>query len=378
MNEKADSDTPLVKFALERKLISREQLDQCKNLVKKSKKIGLDTSVEEVLVKQGFLAAEQLHELKEISQITEDGKAFGPYRLVRLLGEGGMGKVYEAIHEFMGRTVAVKVINAVLTNDTTNATRFFQEIRALAKLNHPNIVPIYDAGRVKNRYYFAMELLPGPSLIAYVDSKKILPEKEALSIIRATAHALAHAHAKNVVHRDIKPENIIFDSNRSPQVTDFGLVMHHDVDHMTLTQEGCLVGSFFYTSPEQVEGNRDIDGRSDIYSLGATLYYMLTGRTVYSGNSPQELLAKHLTGNFVSPKKYNPSVSRNTVRLIRKMLAVKREKRFQSMAAVIAAIDRRSMLRTLREVAGTILVGAAILFFGILVGFLLEHLHFIK
>ncbi|HMD67954.1 MAG TPA: serine/threonine-protein kinase [Chitinivibrionales bacterium] len=372
MNEQSETAIPYVKLALDRKLISPDQLELCKSIAKKSRKIGLETSVEEVLISKGFLTPEQVHELSEISQLTDDGKIFGAYRMAELIGEGGMGKVYRAVHEFMGRNVAIKVINASVTNDKTNATRFFQEIRALAKLKHPNIVTIYDAGRINRHFYFAMELLPGPSLKVYVDSKKMLAEHEALSVIRATAQALGHAHANSVVHRDVKPENIIFDAGGSPKITDFGLVMHHDIDHMTLTQEGCLVGSFYYTSPEQVDGNRDIDGRADIYSLGATLYYALTGRTVYTGNSPQELLTKHLTGNFVSPKKYNPRISRATVRLLRKMLAVKRERRFQSMEDVVAAIDGRSWRHKAQRIAIYTAAGVGLF----LIGMLVEYFRF--
>ncbi len=369
MNEQTETNISIIKLALDRKLISQEQIDLCKDLAKKSKKIGLETSLEDVLVSKGFLSPEQVHELTEIGQLTEDGTVFGAYRLGELIGEGGMGKVYRAVHEFMGRSVAVKVINASVTNDKTNATRFFQEIRALAKLNHPNIVTIYDAGRINRRFYFAMELLPGPSLKAYVDSKSKLDEKEALALIRAVAQGLGHAHARSVIHRDIKPENIILDVVGSPKITDFGLVMHHDVDHMTLTQEGFLVGSFYYTSPEQVDGNRDIDGRADIYSLGATLYYALTGRTVYTGKSPQELLTKHLTGGYVSPKAYNKSLSGSTVRLLKKMMAVRREKRFQSMDAVIAAIDERSMGHRIRDVAVYALAALGCVAFGMIIEF---------
>ena len=302
MIEQFENDLLIVKLALEKKLISQQQVDDCKSLAEKSKDIGLGTTIAEVLVKQGIVSEDQLDELRDMCQLAKGGTVFGAYRLGRLIGQGGMGKVYEAVHEVMGRSVAIKVIHSRITHDKNNATRFIQEIRALSKLNHPNIVTIYDAGRINRRHYFAMELLPGPSLKEHVDSKKITGEKEALRIIRATAKALGHAHLKSVIHRDVKPENIVFDCNGVPKLTDFGLVMHHDVDHMSLTQEGAWVGSYYYISPEQVDGSRDIDGRSDIYSLGATLYYALTGRTAYSGNSPQELLTKHLSGRLVSPK----------------------------------------------------------------------------
>ncbi|MBN2187849.1 MAG: serine/threonine protein kinase [Chitinispirillaceae bacterium] len=367
-NESKTDTESIIELALERKLITANQLDQSKELLRKSKKIGFEATLEEVIVNQGFMLAEQFEELRHISQLgTGDGTQFGTYKLGRLIGEGGMGKVYEAVHEFMGRTVAVKVINQEHTADKTKALRFFQEIRALIKLDHPNIVTVYDAGRVHRNYYYAMELLPGPSLLEYANPKKPLPEKEALAIIRQMARALSHAHANKVVHRDVKPENIIFDRHGVPKLTDFGIAMHHDQHHLTLTTEGVTVGSLHYTSPEQVNGSRDIDARADIYSLGATLYYALTGRTVYSGGSPQELLTQHLSGTMVSPRKYNSSVSKRTVKLIKKMMAVKREKRFPSMKAVIAAIDRPSFMYKFGLVVSVILGAAVLLMLGMLV-----------
>ena len=366
MIEQFENDLLIVKLALEKKLISQQQVDDCKSLAEKSKDIGLGTTIAEVLVKQGIVSEDQLDELRDMCQLAKGGTVFGAYRLGRLIGQGGMGKVYEAVHEVMGRSVAIKVIHSRITHDKNNATRFIQEIRALSKLNHPNIVTIYDAGRINRRHYFAMELLPGPSLKEHVDSKKITGEKEALRIVRAMAKALGHAHLKSVIHRDVKPENIVFDCNAVPKLTDFGLVMHHDVDHMSLTQEGAWVGSYYYISPEQIDGSRDIDGRSDIYALGATLYYALTGRTAYSGNSPQELLTKHLSGHLVSPKKYCPHLSRRTVRLVKKMMAVHREKRYQTMEAVVNAIDSPPRLQKIVSIAGLTLIGAMVFFLGML------------
>jgi serine/threonine protein kinase len=364
---KPDAES-IIELALERKLITANQLDQCKEILRKSKKIGFEATLEEVIVNQGFMLAEQFEELRHISQLgTGDGTQFGHYKLGRLIGEGGMGKVYEAVHEFMGRTVAVKVINQEHTAEKTKALRFFQEIRALIKLEHPNIVTVYDAGRVHRNYYYAMELLPGPSLLEFANPKKPLSEKEALAIIRQIAKALGHAHANKVVHRDVKPENIIFDRHGVPKLTDFGIAMHHDQHHLTLTTEGVTVGSLHYTSPEQVNGSRDIDARADIYSLGATLYFALTGRTVYTGDSPQELLTRHLSGVMVSPRKYNSTVSKRTVKLIKKMMAVRREKRFPSMKAVVAVIDRPSFLYKLSLTASVILGAVVLLMLGMLV-----------
>jgi serine/threonine protein kinase len=361
---------PIIKLALEKKLVTEEQVEQCREMLRKGKKIGFDTTMEELLVKQGFLLQEQVEELRHISQLGDGtGTLFGHYRLGRLIGEGGMGKVYEASHEFMGRSVAIKVINQEYTSDKVKGLRFFQEIRALIKLDHPNIVTIFDAGRVHRSYYYAMELLPGPSLKNHVDAHKGIPEKEALSIVRSMAMALGHAHANSLVHRDVKPENIMFDSHKVPKLMDFGVAMHHDEQHMTLTQEGVTIGSLHYTSPEQIDGTRDIDCRSDIYSLGATLYYALTGSTVYTGDSPQALLAMHLTGGFASPRTLNKLISRRTSSLVKKMMAVNRDKRYQSMNEVVSAIDRPALAVRARTILSIALAAAC----AVLIGMVLQR-----
>ncbi len=355
--EKTRFESPLVKMIVQRKLVTMVQYEQCRELLKKSKKIGLESTIEELFVKQGFITPEKLNELSEIQGLGEGGDLFGGYRLKKLIGQGGMGKVYEAIHEFTSRTVALKILNAASSRDETTVTRFFQEIRALAKLVHPGIVRLYDAGKAGRRYFFAMELVNGMSLAQYIDEKKRIPEKKATLIIRKVASALSYAHSLGIVHRDIKPENILLDDNGSPKITDFGVVMHRDADHMTLTQEGYMVGSVYFASPEQVQGERDIDGRSDQYSLGATFYFLLTGRMVYNGANFQEVLTQHLVGSLVSPRKFNKTVSWRTVRIIRKMMAKNRDRRYKSMDELIKALDMNSHFRELLYVASIIATG---------------------
>ncbi len=370
MAERFQYKTPLVTLALERKLISEKQFDECKELTRKTRKLGLETSMEELLIKQGYLSQDQLQELRHIVELGEGGSLFGAYRLGDLLGEGGMGKVYKAVHEVMNRTVALKVINYMHTRDRNGARRFYQEIRALAKLSHPSIVTIFDCGRVGKRHFFAMEFVNGPDLKHRIDTQGPLAERDGLHLMRQIAHALEHAHANKVIHRDVKPENILLRNDGTPKLTDFGLVMHHDADHMTLTQEGLMVGSYYYVSPEQIDGLRDIDGRSDIYSLGATFFYAFTSRTAYSGRTPQELVGQTLSGNLVPPNRYNHRLSARTGRIIQKMMARNRDRRYQDMREVIDDIDRALMPSKLRRALIRLLAGAALIAAGIIA----EHL----
>lgn len=374
--EKVRYETPVIKLAVHRKMLSVEQYEECRELLKKSKKIGLESTIEEILVKQNILTQQQLSELQEISNLGEGGDHFGGYQLGKLIGQGGMGKVYDAVHEFTGRKVALKILNTVPSRDDTIVTRFFQEIRALAKLVHPGIVTLYDAGKAGRRYFFAMELVQGTSLAQFVEKHKPLSESKALAITKKVAMALSFSHASGIVHRDIKPENILIDENGTPKITDFGVVMHRDADHMTLTKEGFMVGSVYFASPEQVKGERDIDGRSDIYSLGATLYYMLTGKMVCTGGNAQEVMTRTLVGSFISPKRFNPRVSGRTVRIVRKMLAKNKDKRYQSMDDVVKALNSNSRLQMVLKLAAFI-SGAILLFAsGVLTQRFFPHLFF--
>jgi serine/threonine-protein kinase len=362
--EKVRFESPLVKMAVQRKMITMVQYEQCRELLKKSKKIGLDSTIEELLINQGFLQREQLSELEEILTLGAGGNLYGGYQLGKLIGQGGMGKVYEATHEFTGRKFSLKILNVASSGDDTIVTRFFQEIRALAKLVHPGIVRLYDAGKAGRRYYFAMELVYGQSLAQYVEKNEMIAERDAIAIIKNVAKALSFSHAEDIIHRDIKPENILIDESNCPKITDFGVVMHRDEDHMTLTKEGYMVGSVYFASPEQIQGDRDVDGRTDIYSLGATFYYLLTGRMVYNGANAQEVLTRHLVGTFVSPKKFNPKVSRRTVSIIRKMMAKNREKRYQTMNELVNILDRDSRLLKLVRIVMMVATGVLLLISG--------------
>lgn len=217
------------------------------------------------------------------------------YLLERELGRGGMATVYLAADRRHGRQVAVKVLHPELAS-TVGSERFLREIRIAAQLTHPHILPLHDSGQAGEFLYYVMPFVDGESLRARMARDRQLSITHAVQIVREVADALACAHGQGIVHRDIKPENILF-SGRHAVVTDFGVAkaLSAAADQDQLTTIGLAVGTPVYMSPEQAMGETDLDGRSDIYSLGIVLFELLTGEQPFSGTTPQSVLAKRLT-----------------------------------------------------------------------------------
>ncbi len=256
------------------------------------------------------------------------GARFGDYEILAELGAGGMGKVYRAKDLTLERLVALKTLGPQFGTDTGFVQRFLKEARAAARLNHPNIVQIYDFGQVEETYYLAMEYVDGHSLGAYL-RRGHFGERDALLVIRHAARALAVAHAEGLIHRDIKPDNLMLTSKGEVKLVDLGIAKRVDEDQ-SLTQTGHTVGTPHYISPEQIRGARDIDARADIYSLGATLYHLVTGHTPFPGSSGALVMSMHLSQPLSDPRTYVPSLSEGLCRVIRKMMAKSREERYAS------------------------------------------------
>ncbi|MFH1228231.1 MAG: protein kinase [Planctomycetota bacterium] len=202
----------------------------------------------------------------------------GPYKIAGLIGRGGMGTVYKAYQSSLDRFVAVKVLPAKLSSDPEFLKRFNREAKALARLSHPNIVPVYDMGQAGNSFYFVMEFVEGVALRDLIADKKLLPA-EALALVPQLCDALEYAHSEGVIHRDIKPENLLIDKKGRIKIADFGLarIVKGDVQSDPLTKTNEVMGTFDYMAPEQRTRTKDTDHRVDIYSLGVVFYEMLTG-----------------------------------------------------------------------------------------------------
>ncbi|MFW6107647.1 MAG: protein kinase domain-containing protein, partial [bacterium] len=261
-------------------------------------------------------------------------RRLGGFELVRKLGQGAVGVVFLARQTSMDRAVALKVLPKRLAKDKGFVERFLREARAAARLNHPNIVQAIDAGKSGGYFYFAMEYVDGEPLQEVLATTGALPEQWALEIARDVADGLDHAHQAGVLHRDVKPGNIMIGSDRRAKLTDLGLARELQQHDAAITQAGAALGTPHYISPEQVRGERDLDGRTDVYSLGATLYHMLTGSTPFSGGTSAEVMAHHLTEPVPSPKKANSEVSYRAAEIVRRAMAKDPDARYPTAAAL--------------------------------------------
>lgn len=265
------------------------------------------------------------------------GDIIGGFKIEKELGKGGMGIVYKAHELSLNRKVALKVLSKRLSSDEGFIKRFKREAEMVAALNHPNIVNILSYGEEHGHYYFAMEYLRGKDLGQLMNETPLIPLEEALSITAQVASALDEAGARGMVHRDLKPQNIMIDEMGRAKVTDFGVAYWQDAN-TKLTRTGLFMGTPEYASPEQAMG-KSIDVKSDIYSLGAVLYKMLSGKPPITGESPLAVLMKINTEPVTPLEQVNPSVPKPVCELVKKMMAKEPADRLQSPKAVLGAIE---------------------------------------
>jgi serine/threonine-protein kinase len=255
-------------------------------------------------------------------------KKIGRYEVVSVLGRGAMGTVYKAIDPVIERTVAIKTISLDQTKDerVEFEERFYREAKSAGRLNHPNIVTIYDVGETDEAAYIAMEFLEGESLRELLDSGVVLPVDQIVRIAVRIAGALNYAHENHVVHRDIKPANIMIARNRDVKIMDFGIAK---ISTGSRTLAGTVLGSPKYMAPEQVVG-KDTDGRADIFALGAMLYEMLTGSAPFSGDNLNSIMYKILNEEPAPPSTITARVPPVFDRIVAKALAKRPEDRYQT------------------------------------------------
>ena len=254
----------------------------------------------------------------------------GPYIITDWIGQGGMGQVFKAVHELMGRETAVKVLP--LHKSTSDAIESFRrEIRTQAQLDHPNLVRAYDAGVDKNTHYLVVEYVEGTDLRRLVRNKGMISVQYAASIIKQAAEGLEHAHSRGLIHRDIKPGNILVTTTGIAKVSDLGLAGHLSD---SASRSGKIVGTADYLAPEQIRSPIDVSKVADIYALGCTLYYAITGKVPFPGGSAKSKARRHLEETPWHPRRFNPEISDEFVDLISDMMEKDPRQRIQSATEV--------------------------------------------
>ena len=264
----------------------------------------------------------------------------GDYRIIKLLKTGGMGEIYLAEQMSMRRIVALKVLQPALAKNEVHLERFFREVKNLAKLRHPAVVQAIEAGVENGICYFSMSYVNGTDLKRII-MHETMDEDRVLKVARDTADALSQVWRKHgMIHRDIKPSNLMLTAEGELKILDFGISKQTiaDEDDAELTRAGALIGSPYYMSPEQARGGK-LDLRADVYSLGATMYHLLTRQVPYEGDSSIEVVSLHISAPEPDPRKINPKISCKTAALIKRMMAKNPDKRFLSWEKVIEEID---------------------------------------
>ena len=280
----------------------------------------------------------------------------GPYKIEKEMGRGGMGIVYKVHHPDLDFPLALKILmqrdanNSDTDSDEDIRNRFFREIDLASKLRHPNIVGIHDVGSYNGTPYYTMDYIEGQTLEHLINNNKNLSQEYILQILEKVASGLASAHRAGIIHRDIKPSNIMIDQNNHPYLMDFGIAKCRDKMFKKLTKTGAIMGTPDYMPPEQAKGdNEQVSFASDVYSLGATMYFALTGKTPYDGKTSILILQEVLQGKYVAPRQINPNISIRTEAVIQKAMSYYPKDRYQN--ASVMAFDLQALLQGKETIA---------------------------
>ena len=338
-NDTTSFDTLLGQMALDQKLCTDAEVQQCKEELQK---LSADNpaTLESLLVQRCYITSSQLERLRNSIKESRDTAGQIPgYKVLGKLGSGAMAVVYKAKQLSLDRTVAVKVLPKKFVQKSDYVERFYKEGRLAAKLNHNNIVQAIDVGEVGGLYYFVMEYVEGKTLYDDLSKGKIFNETEAIDVIIQVAKALAHAHAQGLIHRDVKPKNIMINKEGVVKLADMGLARETSDIKAAKHEQGKAFGTPYYIAPEQIRGELDVDGRADIYSLGATLFHMVTGRVPFEASTPSEVMKKHLKEPLVPPDHLNTSLSTGISEIIETMMAKDRSDRYKTIPEVITDME---------------------------------------
>jgi len=339
MTNETNSDTIFGQMAVEQGLCTDAELRRSIEEMKSRAKVN-PTLLQNLMIDLGYITQTQAERLKVSLKETKAAAHQIPgYKILGKLGAGAMAVVYKGIQLSLNREVAIKILPKKFSENTEYVERFYKEGQAAAKLNHNNIVQAFDVGEAGGYHYFVMEYVQGKTIHEDMAKGKVYSEEEALEIIIQVARALAHAHSCGLIHRDVKPKNIMINTESIVKLADMGLARATSDIEAAKTEQGKAYGTPYYIAPEQIRGEIDIDGRADIYGLGATFYHMVTGRVPFMADDPSDVMRKHLREQLIPPDHINTTLSAGISEVVEIMMAKKKSDRYNSAEELLIDLE---------------------------------------
>ncbi len=334
-------DTLVGRLVVDQGLATPEEVQHCLVQARQSSEDANQRSLVQLLVDNEYVTKRQMARLRQIIEAERSGQKIPGYKILGKLGAGAMASVFKARQLSLDRTVAIKVLPRKFSSNPQFIERFYAEGRAAAQLNHPNIVQAYDVGKAGDYHYFVMEFVDGRTVYDDIVRHKRFSEADALDIVIQIAEALQHAHERGLIHRDVKPKNIMINRQGMAKLADMGLARAVSDKEMAEAEAGKAFGTPYYISPEQIRGELDIGPPADIYSLGATLYHMVTGSVPFDGKNPAAVMHKHLKADLVPPDHVNPKLGAGISEVIEMMMAKDPRRRYKDCKDLL--IDLRAV-----------------------------------
>ena len=339
MSNETNTDTIFGRIAVEQSLCTdaelRRSLEELKHRIKIS-----PITLKDLMIDLGYITVTQAKRLgKTIRESKAVAHQIPGYKVLSKLGAGAMAIVYKGVQLSLNRTVAIKVLPKRFSENPEYVERFYKEGQAAGKLNHNNIVQAIDVGEAGGYHYFVMEYVEGKTIYNDLAKGNAFPEEDALDVIIQVAHALNHAHACGLIHRDVKPKNIMINTAGIVKLADMGLARETTDIETAKNEKGKAYGTPYYIAPEQIRGEMDIDGRADIYGLGATLYHMVTGRVPFMADAPSDVMRKHLREKLIPPDHINTKLSSGISEVIEIMMAKRKEDRYRDVPELLTDLE---------------------------------------
>jgi len=335
----ASLETELGNLCIERNLATQDEVATCREELMRLPAGEAQRTLGDVMIEKGVITQRQLYRVRKSLDEMRTSQQIPGFKILSRLGAGAMATVFKAQQLSLDRLVAIKILPKRFSENPDYVERFYKEGKAAAKLNHPNIVQAIDVGEAGGFHYFVMEYVEGHTLYDELEQGKVFGEAEALRVVIQIAEALAHAHERGLIHRDVKPKNIMITSEGVAKLADMGLARMASDERAAQAEAGKAYGTPYYISPEQVRGERDIDFRADIYSLGATLYHLVTGRVPFQADTPAGVMHMHLREPLTPPDHINQSLSMGMGEVVEVMMAKDRNMRYGSTHDLIADLE---------------------------------------